>query len=97
MSAFRRVSLRVSESRMLRSASRRASRSAGAAVAEQPLEDDLRVDLHRQRLVGRRPRDRVRIRAAVALSRSTPEFDPGSSIASWIDGSSVSLADLLAR
>ena len=48
------------------------------AAAEQPLEDDLRVQLHRQRagsqlgLAGRRrqvdPRDRVRVRAAVAFA-----------------------------
>ncbi len=38
------------------------------AVAEQALEDDLRVELHRQRLRGADPRDGVRVRAAVTLA-----------------------------
>ena len=36
------------------------------AIAKQPLEHHARVDLRRQRLRGRRPRDRVGVRAAVA-------------------------------
>src|SRR5262245_43924628 len=36
------------------------------AIAEQPLEDDAGIDLRRERLRRGRPRDRVRVRAAVA-------------------------------
>src|SRR5437588_851670 len=40
----------------------------GAAVAEQPLEDDLRIVLHRQGRGRTLPRDRVAIRAAQAVA-----------------------------
>ena len=54
---------------MLRCCSRRATPLLRrAAVAEQPLEHDLRIDLHRQRTRRRRPRNRVRVDAAVALA-----------------------------
>src|SRR5690606_28151052 len=39
-----------------------------AAAAEHALEDDLRVQLHRQRRRRRRPRDRVRVDAAIAFA-----------------------------
>ena len=40
----------------------------GVAVAEQPLEDDLRIVLHRQRRVRTLPRNRVAVRAAQAVA-----------------------------
>src|SRR5690606_10917616 len=42
------------------------ARFGRTAVAEQALEDDLRITLHRQRRGRRRPRDRIRVDAAVA-------------------------------
>src|SRR5262249_21127668 len=39
-----------------------------AAVAKEPLENQLRIEFHRLWLVGRRPRDRIRVRAAVSFS-----------------------------
>ena len=46
----------------------RAALLGRAAVAEQSLEDDLRIHLHRQRPHRRLPRDRVRVDAAIAFA-----------------------------
>ena len=56
---------------MLRSCSRRCGallRSLGLHVAEQALEDDLRVQLHGQRKVGGGPGNGIRVSAAIALA-----------------------------
>ncbi len=44
----------------------RQPRRAGRPVAEQPLEHHRRIGFHRQRAIGRDPRERIDIRAAVA-------------------------------
>ena len=71
--------LSVTESRMLRSSAtpRQPGRRVGAvAVAEQPLEDDARVVLHRQRRRRAAPGDRVGVGAAVAGSQAPDEVAP---------------------
>ena len=57
----------ATKSRMLRSSRMRArALLGGVAAAEHPLEQDARVDLHRQRRRRRLPAQRVGVRAAVA-------------------------------
>ena len=66
------------QSRMLRSScrrSRRASASSRADHAEHLIEDDARIANHRQRLVRRRPADRVGVDARVAVAAAAGLID----------------------